>query len=1465
MKKKYKSIVLLATANLLVTPVITAYAEDMLTNPKIMIAEGEEQDKQKTVETVSTETLSSSEKTVQTTSTSETIKENQEIVAGSSENERVNSTDEQTTSSTSEKAETTVSEEKSTAEKSDTSVNERTEMSEKATETVTFDFWGLGNYVFGTLNYAKDGKLSVTYKGGQAHAGFGASTYLSIKITNHQGTEKYNRIIKGNEWLPRKTDEFTLQEGDQLTIYHAEPGRLKVDASYKSKDGAITTYTYKVAADHTLTNTTDSTYLNEQVNALFKNEDKQELSATANQIRINELRDKLINGTYQVGEQEKADLLQLLAEAQKLLDQVGEIIPENTVLTQEIFTLPRPSHLLNEGRQMAANHDRQDLGIVLEGKTQIQVRQTNSQYKSNVNLRLLGNDSRLEMSKTISSAWTTIDVASPLVPYIDTPHSSTQTTEKPKIEIKITKGVAKKIPTYDEHTQVQDFLDKWTQSKTSFAVIKGRKFQMLVPVNDFNTVQRIDVPKLVHDYDDQVFQLIDELTGLELNSPDPIHEEEKQRYFIKADAHGAGAAYYGGNWTAQNSTSMGAYLSINWLPIHEIGHGYEVPSKEMGIVDVLNNVYGTYYQEKYLPNFIRDSWLFGNNKQGVVNGVKTNVLTNHAGYNQQGYKERLLLFMLITERLGKQGFTEFNKYHRKLANEGKPVNDLVQLFIEFGYQYQKYNLVPYFQMLKLTVDDQTANQFLKNDSQAVAMLTQVVPENQITQALQTLGLTKDLDSQLTLVTNNELQKLNLKSQVTVKINNSDLVQNSTLRLKNGQDIVKEVIVKGDQVTLENMPNGVYTVESSNNHVIFDKQYVYVKEDGTTELTAINNYVLKRVQELYETNEYTTLVSDLTQEKIDRAKVLVDELADGPQKEANIALVEKAQRMFKQWLTKGIGNGIFGRIKYFEDGSNRFSFTTSNTQPHYSYGDAVYFTLKLTEADGTVIYDRKIKAPEQLKAETLSWTLKPGTIISMTHVEPNRLQVNDENLKAKGYQVTINYQIDEAGKISRAQQDWDYTETADSIILTKYIGDSKDVIVPKTMNGLPVKLQAINGSVLPKDITSFSISQEGTGKVTLQNKTLRSAFDTFPNLTDVDLRGLDTAGVKDFSRMFSNCKKLVNVNLTDFDTSAATNMNRMFNECDSLEKIDLSSFDLSNVTDKGFMFFVYSNKPLVVVAKDDKLLNYSFTPDKRVPHTSPKLDANGGTFSDGTANPSAIKQYLTSCAVKPEQIQLASFEAFKETHIPTRAGYEFNGWKAKQIKNVETVLNLLSTVYTASWRKASVHSAVDNKKVDYIYDSFGIAYFPRTFETGATILKNEGSQSIPIQKKESFNVGVLDQRTTATPWTLTAQLKWKSQPIVGAYIQTNNQNGKITKNINDGTTAFDATNDLKELTGNPTVSGTAQAKIDTVASVVMNGDGAMFDGVYDYNLEDITLEVPAVEKVASGEYQASIEWNLTSAP
>ncbi len=105
------------------------------------------------------------------------------------------------------------------------------------------------------------------------------------------------------------------------------------------------------------------------------------------------------------------------------------------------------------------------------------------------------------------------------------------------------------------------------------------------------------------------------------------------------------------------------------------------------------------------------------------------------------------------------------------------------------------------------------------------------------------------------------------------------------------------------------------------------------------------------------------------------------------------------------------------------------------------------------------------------------------------------------------------------------------------------------------------------------------------------------FRAYQQLTDIDLSGLDTSEVTDFTRMFqydyaltdfdlssldvssattfyamfSSCKALKSVNMDGWDTSNLTSVNSMFSYCNQLESVDLSMLDFSHVTDLGDLF------------------------------------------------------------------------------------------------------------------------------------------------------------------------------------------------------------------------------------------------------------------------------------------------------
>lgn len=78
---------------------------------------------------------------------------------------------------------------------------------------------------------------------------------------------------------------------------------------------------------------------------------------------------------------------------------------------------------------------------------------------------------------------------------------------------------------------------------------------------------------------------------------------------------------------------------------------------------------------------------------------------------------------------------------------------------------------------------------------------------------------------------------------------------------------------------------------------------------------------------------------------------------------------------------------------------------------------------------------------------------------------------------------------------------------------------------------------------------------------------------FPNVTTIDVTGLDTTGITSFNMMFHGLAKLTEiVGLDKLDTSSVASMDNMFSYCTALESIDLTNVDTSNVSNMSNMFW-----------------------------------------------------------------------------------------------------------------------------------------------------------------------------------------------------------------------------------------------------------------------------------------------------
>ena len=101
----------------------------------------------------------------------------------------------------------------------------------------------------------------------------------------------------------------------------------------------------------------------------------------------------------------------------------------------------------------------------------------------------------------------------------------------------------------------------------------ANNIEILIPYQDIKTVKNTDMNSLIDQYDNQVFKLYDELTGIPTNTvrDQPV----KGRYFAFADQDGIGAAYWSVNYTAANrqhrakrgrfSPDQKAKLGGSWL------------------------------------------------------------------------------------------------------------------------------------------------------------------------------------------------------------------------------------------------------------------------------------------------------------------------------------------------------------------------------------------------------------------------------------------------------------------------------------------------------------------------------------------------------------------------------------------------------------------------------------------------------------------------------------------------------------------------------------------------------------------------------------------------------------------------------------------------------------------------------------------------------------------------------------
>lgn len=322
---------------------------------------------------------------------------------------------------------------------------------------------------------------------------------------------------------------------------------------------------------------------------------------------------------------------------------------------------------------------------------------------------------------------------------------------------------------------------------------------------------------------------------------------------MKANASGAGAAYYSGSHTAENADTLaGFYLSKGWGGLHEIGHGYQGSFMSDGSFDageVWNNLYAAAYEKKTMGTGIyQNGWLFAYGDKSNVEKTVINLWqTTHTPVTKWDHRSRLLALVTLQDKAGDEGFTLFNQEYRKIANQAGfvPSNHfLFDLISQYYGQASGFDFTPTILSFGGTMSTQQQDDNRSRNYKPVAPLTELVPASQLTTLQNKLGLT----TPFSLVDTDQLASSGLSGSTTMhlKIDDFSQIEGQDLILMNGSKEIKRMKITSKDMNLGTLPNGIYTIclpTGKTTKYSFDTHYLRVKEatnDVTISYTAKKN-------------------------------------------------------------------------------------------------------------------------------------------------------------------------------------------------------------------------------------------------------------------------------------------------------------------------------------------------------------------------------------------------------------------------------------------------------------------------------------------------------------------------------------------------------------------------------------------------------------------------------------------------
>ncbi len=483
----------------------------------------------------------------------------------------------------------------------------------------------------------------------------------------------------------------------------------------------------------------------------------------------------------------------------------------NPMIERTMYTLANIDNVKAMGIERGHNHDRQILGFFIKTNSSLKIRKTAG--NSNLTYTMLNNDKLTESSKVIDDQWQTITFDYDYTPFIKTLYKHP---DPVKFEVQWDSndlGI-KELNYYHEGDNEKEFFDKWRADTDAYAVVESYILSVLVPYFDIDKItghwpNGFKTFDKFFEYWRNVVDVYDRTLGLDYSPDDPYDQNVNARIFVKANAHGAGAAYYAGDHIGVNKPTVASFFEANWGGLHELGHGYQgsLGKGDLLIGEVSNNIFGYYVQTN------KEIYPFPGNWLGEISQIeeKYNKVRLDGGefldLDLPGRLYFIINFLNAFE--GPDTYAHIAKLYRRNVIEGRTMSTQDAWVIGI---YDKYgvSLVDYFEAWGISISDEIKYIINAGNAKNAFSMKDLVLEGNLVNKIKS---DLNLDGIYGLVTNDQLSSYSLtgSGKLNIKIDNLDKLKGKYIFLKDANKEIAKIKIDSDEIMISDIPVGMYNL------------------------------------------------------------------------------------------------------------------------------------------------------------------------------------------------------------------------------------------------------------------------------------------------------------------------------------------------------------------------------------------------------------------------------------------------------------------------------------------------------------------------------------------------------------------------------------------------------------------------------------------------------------------------------